>query len=296
MNIINYYNTIINIVGTFRMRENDLAISVPIALEYGYKLFDTSTNYKNEQYLGDILRNELRQRGIKRSDVFITSKLAPKDHGYRLAHRAIQNSLEKLGVDYIDLYLVHWPGASKISPSDPRNSQLRRESWLALEESYLEGKVRAIGVSNYLLHHLIEMESYAKIIPMVNQFELHPAYILHDVISYCNTHNILVQAYSSFGEGNLLKPSFLDQYPCITDIANYHYKLPSQILLRWAIQNGYAIIPKSVSSNHICSNIDIFDFELSPQQLADIDNIHKTYSHKFCWDPIIVSEIDGSTS
>lgn len=276
-------------LGTYKMLEEHVKVAIPAALSAGYRLLDTATSYRNEQHVGKTLLEELRRCGMDRKEVFVTSKLQTADQGYEAATKAIATSLERLGLTYIDLYLIHWPGVSGMEPNDPQNSQMRRGSWKALEEALAAGKLRAIGVSNYMVSHLKEMEEYATVMPMVNQFELHPLYYPEDLIRYCQTHNIVIQAYSSLGRGKLIEPSFIEAHPRIKAMCGKHQASASQIFLRWAWQHEFGILPKSNNPERIKKNADIFKFVLDSEEMSHLDNLHQTEPLKICWDPKTVS-------
>jgi diketogulonate reductase-like aldo/keto reductase len=185
-------------LGTYQMKEDHLKEAIPAALNCGIRLIDTAASYRNEIFIGDIVRSYLScEISLSRSDLFIVSKLPPRNQGYNQAKQAIDDSLSKLGLDYIDLYIIHWPGTAGLAVNDPRNKTNRMGSWKALEEGFAMGKLRAIGVSNYLIRHLEEMKEYCTVMPMVNQFELHPGYYQTDLVAYCRMHDIFVQAYVS---------------------------------------------------------------------------------------------------
>lgn len=209
--------------------------------------------------------------------------LAPADQGYENALKAVDESLKKLDMEYIDLYLVHWPGTSKLDPSDPQNAFNRMESWKALEEMVEIGKVKSIGVSNFNLKHLKEMENYARISPAVNQFELHPAQVPNDVIDYCERKNIFIQTYASLAEGDLLLPEFLNDNQEFLHISHKYKCTIAQLLLKWPIQRGWGIIPKSVNPDRIKENISLFHFEIQKEDMYILDNFHKKVSFKKCW-------------
>lgn len=276
-------------LGTYKMVEENVKVAIPAALDAGYRLFDTATVYRNEEFVGETLRKELAARGMKRGDIFVTSKLQTADQGYEAALRAVDISMKKLGLEYIDLYLIHWPGAAGLDPTDKRNLERRKESWRALEEAMKAGKLRAIGVSNYMLNHLVEMEEYAQVTPMVNQIELHPAYFPDDVVGYCRSKGILVQAYSSLGRGKLLEGDFIDRHSLIMELAQRKQVTISQIYLRWAWQHSFSILPKSNNPERIKENADIFRFELDSEEMKYLDDIHKSEPNKICWDPKAVA-------
>ncbi|KAI8339199.1 NADP-dependent oxidoreductase domain-containing protein [Chlamydoabsidia padenii] len=254
------------------------------AIRSGYRLIDTATVYKNENALGSILKDIFTDStfNIRRSDLFITSKLSPQHQGYDNCYQAVMDSLDKLGLDYLDLYLIHWPGTSKTKLSDPVNQKNRTESYRALETLYKEGKIKQIGISNYTTTHLQHLLENASITPHVHQFELHPCLHQPDLLKLCQQHNIQVQAYSSLGEGKLI-----DGTVCVEGLKDIATRLQSSealVLLRWALQHHWAIIPKSTSPHRVQENADVWNIELSPEDMTHLDNIHKTQSHRFCWD------------
>ncbi|KAJ2387727.1 hypothetical protein GGI23_006209, partial [Coemansia sp. RSA 2559] len=194
-------------LGTWQQRDPATVKRVVLqALDAGYRLIDTASAYRNEQAIGSALAEAFddRESGLRRDDVWITSKLAPKQQGFDGASAAVLVSLRDLQTDYIDLYLIHWPGVSGRPPESIEHTVYRRESWRALENLYRQGKIRAIGVSNYTCAHLEEMKEYAEIMPMVNQCELHPWCPQTDLLKYCHSNSIAFTAYASFGEGSLL--------------------------------------------------------------------------------------------
>lgn len=266
-------------LGLYLMEPKEALAAVSAAYAAGYRLFDTATIYRNEHALSEALHS---LKCASEKDVFVTTKLQSKDHGYEAAKKAISTSLSELRRDHIDLYLVHWPAGSRIPLASPKHAELRRATWSALEEAYEEGKVRAIGVSNYTVKHLREMEGYARVMPHVNQIELHPAYYRAQalVIEYCKKKNIVVQAYASLAEGKLLHGSYRDA----EDIAERHGKKAAHVLLRWALQHGWAIIPKSSNAERIKENFDIYDFVLTDAEMHTLDNRAEP-EFKVCWSP-----------
>jgi methylglyoxal/glyoxal reductase len=188
-----------------------------------------------------------------------------------------------LGLEYIDLYLIHWPGTAKLDPSDPLNYENRKESWRALEECVRMGKIKSIGVSNYTLKHLSEMEKYATIKPAVHQFELHPAHVPTEIIKYCQDNAIFIQTYASLGEGALLEPQFLKENTEFAQIASKNGCTVPQLLLKWALQHSWGIIPKSVNLDRIKENISLDHFNIDYNDLNVLDEFHKKTSFKKCW-------------
>ncbi|KAK2564830.1 Glyoxal reductase, partial [Acropora cervicornis] len=278
-----------------------------VFFSFVFNISDTAAVYRNEADIGRSLKELLPKYGLTRKDVFITSKLSPRDHGFDSAEKACLNSVEALGCKYLDLYLIHWPGVQKLKREDPKNAQLRNESWQALEKLYKAGLVRSIGVSNYTVDHLEELLQFALVVPAVLQVEFHPRLYQKNLHEYCQSKRIWLQAYTSLGQGKLLDEEV------VRSIATQHNKSTAQVLLRWALQHGvgkcmqYAcfkpyleagqtfaikslelhcftgIIPKSVRSQHIQDNISITEFELSAYNMESL-NLINSDTH-FCWDP-----------
>eukprot|EP00735_Rhodelphis_limneticus_P011207 TRINITY_DN4276_c0_g1::TRINITY_DN4276_c0_g1_i1::g.8046::m.8046 TRINITY_DN4276_c0_g1::TRINITY_DN4276_c0_g1_i1::g.8046 ORF type:complete len:285 (-),score=17.26,sp/P22045/PGFS_LEIMA/46.40/1e-84,Aldo_ket_red/PF00248.16/3.1e-56 TRINITY_DN4276_c0_g1_i1:650-1504(-) len=264
-------------LGTFRSRGQDAYDAVKHALELGYRHIDTAAIYRNEEQVGKAIRDS----GIPRAEVFLTSKLAPTDMlSYEGVLQSFERSLQELQTGYLDLYLIHWPGAAKLQVQDPRNQDRRKQAWLALEKLYQEGKCRAIGVSNYYQHHLEDLFKYCSIKPMVNQFEIHPMLQQRALRDFCATNNIICEAYSSLGQGDLLG------HTIVLDIAQELQRTPAQILLRWALQQPLVIMPKSIRKERIAENCMLYDFELSPKHMQLLDSLEQ--NKHFCWDPTSV--------
>ena len=248
---------------------------------------DTAAVYRNEAELGEVLSEWLssEEPARQRQDLFVTSKLAPKDQGYEETLAVCHRSLELLRLEYLDLFLVHWPGKHGLKPEDPLNRQHRAGTWRAMEELYASGKVRAIGVSNYTVRHLEEMllpgPEAVKIPPMVNQVELHPWFNQRELIQYCQGKGIVLQAYSSLGQGEVCSDERL------VSLAQRHNKTPAQILLRWGLQHGCPVIPKSARPERIRENFQVMDFELTNEDMAFLDSTPQ--NRKICWDPETVT-------
>jgi diketogulonate reductase-like aldo/keto reductase len=236
--------------------------AVRAALELGYRHIDTARVYRNEHDVGAAVRAS----GVPRDQVFVTTKLWNDDQGYDSALRALDKSLERLGLDYVDLYLIHWPVAGK-----------RRDSWRALEQAFADGKARAIGVSNYLVPHLDELTRYANTLPHVNQIELSPFLQRRDARALCAKHGIVVEAYSPLTRGEKLAD------PTVTKIAKAVSRTPAQVLLRWGIQQGAVVLPKSVHRERIAENGALFDFSLSADQMRELDGLEENLATG--WDP-----------
>lgn len=232
------------------------------ALDTGYRAIDTAAVYGNEEGVGQALK----EYGLKREDIFVTTKVANSDQGYEQTLAAFETSLTKLGLEYIDLYLIHWPLAETFV-----------ETWQALETLYKRKKVRAIGVCNFHEHHMEKLLETAEIVPMVNQIELHPFLSQVPLREYCQSRGIVVEAYSPLGSGQLLNNKELKK------IAKKHNKSVAQIILRWDWQIGVITIPKSVHKERIEENADIFDFELSDEDMTFIDSLNK--NERVGWNP-----------
>ncbi|WP_170006355.1 aldo/keto reductase [Bacillus fonticola] len=242
-------------LGVFKVEDGQEVISsVKAAIEAGYKSIDTAAIYRNEEGVGQAIR----ESEISRDELFITTKVWNDDQGYESTLQAFEESRKKLGLDVIDLYLIHWPVRGKY-----------KDTWRALETLYKDGKVRAIGVSNFHVHHLEDLMEDAEIVPMVNQVEFHPHLSQRPLRDFCQTHHIQLEAWSPLKQGNLL------QDPLLQKIADKYGKSVAQIILRWDLQTGVITIPKSVKAHRISENADIFDFELSPEDLAAIDGLNK---------------------
>lgn len=242
--------------GVFKVKEGDeVYTSVLEALKAGYRLIDTAAIYGNEEGVGRALKDS----GIPREEIFLTTKLWNSDQGYESAFRAFEVSLEKLGTDYVDLYLVHWPGKDKYV-----------ESYKALEKLLQEKKVRAIGVCNFHIHHLEKLMAETKIIPAMNQIELHPLMNQKAIRDYCRDRGIQVEAWGPLMQGKEDLAA-----PVLVALSEKYGKSPAQIILRWHFQNGVLAIPKSVTPSRIKENISIFDFELSQEDMAQIDGMNQ---------------------
>lgn len=236
--------------------------AVTLALELGYRHIDTARVYGNEADVGAAVRDG----AVPRDQIFITTKLWNDDHGYDSALRALDKSLGRLGVDQVDLYLIHWPVEGK-----------RRDTWRALERALADGRARAIGVSNYLVPHLRELLGEAKVIPHVNQIELSPFLQRRDTCAMCREHGIAIEAYSPLTQGKRLG------HPTVTAVARAVGRTPAQVLLRWGIQHGFVVLPKSVRRERIAENAAVFDFELPAGAMSQLDGLEEGLT---CgWDP-----------
>ena len=244
-----------------RETRDQTTAAVETALRAGYRLIDTAASYLNERQVGE----GIRRSGANRRDIFVTTKLWLSEYGADKAPRAFEASLRKLGLDYVDLYLLHWP-----LPSD---FEATVASYKAAEKLLAEGRARAIGVSNFSPTHLKNLMDQTEIVPAVNQVELHPGFQQKALRAFHREHGILTQAWSPIG-GSIRrfgKGSDPLNDATIAEIAARHGKTPAQVTLRWHIQNGVSAIPKSFNAGRIAQNFDVFDFELSPEDMARID-------------------------
>ena len=227
--------------------------SVLTAIKAGYRSIDTAKDYGNEEDVG----NAVRECDIPRNELFITTKVWNADQGYEQTLKAFEVSRQKLGLDYIDLYLIHWPVKEKF-----------KETWKALEKLYRDGFVRAIGVSNFNIHHLEELINSSSINPMINQVELHPLLSQKKLRDFCKSNKIQIEAWSPLMQGAL-------NIPELVNIGKKYGKTPAQVVLRWDIQNGIVTIPKSSTERRIIENSDIFDFELSSEDMNIINGLNE---------------------
>lgn len=248
--------------GTWQTPDGDVAKkSVIDAINSGYRLIDTAAAYGNEESIG----KGIKESDINRYDLFVTTKLWNDKHGYRETIQAIDESLEKLGLDYLDLYLIHWP-----NPKAVRDhwAELNAESWRAMEDQYKAGKLRAIGVSNFRREHMDELLKTASVRPAVNQIYLNPSDMQEKVVSYNNELDILSEAYSPLGTGGLIGNK------TVGEVAEHYGKTPAQVLLRWSLQHQFAPLPKSVHTDRIKENVDIFDFVIDEEDMKNLDGLH----------------------
>jgi len=232
------------------------------ALAAGYRHFDSAQYYQNEKLLG----TAWPQSGVAREEFFLTTKIAVTNFGAKRTAKSFQESLQKLGCDYVDLLLLHFPV-----------SVLRKSSWLELEKIQAAGGAKSIGVSNYTIRHLEEMKSYAREMPAVNQVELHVFLQQPELLEYCREHEIVVEAYSPLAHGKNM------DNPVVSEIAQEYGKSYAQIMLRWCLQKGLVVLPKSVTPERIRENIDLYDFELSDDDMTKLANLDQNL--RTCWDP-----------
>ena len=242
-------------LGTYQSdNDQEVVDAVSYALEVGYRHIDTASAYGNEVGVG----KGIKESGLTREDLFIVSKVWNTEQGYESTLKAFEGSLNRLDLDYLDLYLVHWPVAGKY-----------KDTWRALEKLYHEKRVRAIGVSNFMQHHLEDLLKNSEIIPMVDQMEFHPYVVQQNLVDYCKSKGIQYEAWSPFMQGKLFQLDICKQ------MSEKYNKTPAQVILRWNLQKGVVTIPKSVKKDRIKANADIFDFVLSSSDVAYLDSLDR---------------------
>jgi len=247
--------------GTWQTPDGETAInSIKIAMNYGYRHIDGAAIYGNEKGVG----TGIKVCGIDRKELFVTSKVWNSERGYETALKAFEKSLKDLQLDYLDLYLIHWPAtANKFT----NWQQINSDTWRAMEQLYNNGKIRAIGVSNFLEHHLDPLLENAEIMPSVNQIEFHPGYKQNDCVNFCRDNNIQVEGWSPLGRGKVLGNATLKE------IANRYNKSVAQLCIRWAMQNNVLPLPKSITPNRIKENFEVFDFNISESDMELINEM-----------------------
>ncbi|MCU5000558.1 aldo/keto reductase [Bacillus tropicus] len=248
-------------LGVFKVEEGpELVEAIKSAIKAGYRSIDTAAIYGNEVAVGEGIRAGIEATGISREELFITSKVWNADQGYEETIAAYEESLKKLQLDYLDLYLVHWPVEGKY-----------KDTWRALETLYKEKRVRAIGVSNFQIHHLQDVIQDAEIKPMINQVEYHPRLTQKELQTFCKEQGIQMEAWSPLMQGQLLDNETLQA------IAEKHGKTTAQVILRWDLQNGVITIPKSTKEHRIIANADVFNFELTKEDMEKIDALNENH-------------------
>lgn len=264
--------------GTYKLKNEEVAGPVLEALKAGYRLIDTAQVYENEKGVGDALRRS----GLGRGDVVIETKVWRSSHGYERTIAACNASLKKLGVDYVDLYVIHWPGCKTgwplargtCCPKDWTPKMRDTGTWRAMEDLYTQGKVKAIGVTNYSVRHIKELLKSCRIKPMVNQVEFHPRLVQSELLEFCKKQGIAVQAYASLGSGDAGQAESFFAFAPVQAAAKAHRVSPAQVLLRWALQKGCHIVPKSVRKERVKENAGVFNFKLSAGEMKAIDKLH----------------------
>ncbi len=257
--------------GVFQINSNDeTADCVKKAIKHGYRSIDTATAYGNEAGVG----RGIKESGIKREDLFITTKVWNSDQGYNETLESFKSSMERLMLDYLDLYLIHWPV--------PKNNKYV-ETWKALETLNRDGKVRAIGVSNFNISHLENIITQCNIVPAINQVEFHPWFLQEELFAYMKQKGIIAEAWSPLGGGALLNNKTLLENEILIGIAKKYNKTVAQVIIRWDIQKNVITIPKSSKEDRIASNGDVFNFELSDQDIKIIESVN--INHRIGPDP-----------
>jgi len=247
--------------GTWQTPDGETAVqAVKSAIENGYRHIDTAAVYQNEVGVGQ----GIMASGVDRKELFVTSKVWNTERGYEKTIAAFHQTLSDLQLDYLDLYLIHWPAIAK---QHDNWEQLNAETWRAMEDLYKAGKIKAIGVSNFLPHHLESLLQQCTITPMVNQIEFHPGYMQKETVEYCQKHDILVEAWSPLGNGKLLSN------PLLQEIAQKYDKSVAQLCIRWVLQHNLLPLPKSITPERIKQNADVFDFDISADDMNKIDNM-----------------------
>ncbi|KAG9316197.1 Aldo/keto reductase [Chiua virens] len=240
--------------------------SVLTAFEAGYRHIDSAQAYKNEAAVGEAVR----ESGLERGDVFITTKCVSRTHGYDSTFKGVDESLSRFGFDYIDLFLIHDPFSG---------TELRLDTYRALLDAQKAGKIRTVGVSNYGVKHLEEIKNAGLPMPAVNQIELHPLCQQRPIVDYCRAHEIVVQAYCPILRGQM-------GHPVIQGIANKHERDPAQVLIRWSLQKGFVPLPKSATSSRIKSNANVYEFSLGSEEVMLLDNLDLGEAGAISWNPI----------
>ncbi|WLR60002.1 aldo/keto reductase [Guptibacillus hwajinpoensis] len=242
-------------LGVWKMENNEeVKNAVTAAIDAGYKAIDTAAAYKNEEGVGAAIK----QNGIAREELFITSKVWNDDQGYETTIKAFEETISKLGIETLDLYLIHWPVEGKY-----------KETWRAMEKLYKDGRIRAIGVSNFHSNHLEDLMKDAEIKPMVNQVEFHPLLNQQELRDYCKQHSIQMEAWSPLAQGKLL------DHEVVKGIAEQHGKSTAQVIIRWDLEHEVVTIPKSSNPERIKQNFDVFDFELTTDNIRALDELNQ---------------------
>lgn len=246
--------------GTYKAKEQEGIEAITTAISKGYSLIDTAAKYENEEAIG----KGIKASGVLREEIYITSKLWRENLGFESTKKEFENSLRRLNLDYIDLYLIHWPANAKNYDNWQKTNA---DTWRAMEELQAEGKIKSIGVSNFFREHLEALFETANVIPAINQIEFHPGYWQQELVEYCKSKNIVVESWSPLARGKVFVNEVLQA------IAKKYNKSVSQVCLRWIIQHDVIVIPKSTSPNRIEENINLFDFELNAVDMERINNL-----------------------
>lgn len=248
-------------LGTWQVPDDDVLVkAIHSAVNLGYRHIDTAHIYGNERSVGVAVRT----CGVPRSKLFVTSKLWNTDRGYKETLEAFERTMDALQIGYLDLFLMHWPAARGEAITW---QSINSGTWRAMEEIYRRGRVRAIGVSNFLVHHLVPLLARAEVVPMVNQIEFHPGYMQKATFDFCRSHGIQVEAWSPLGRGALI------HHPVLVELAQQHGVTTAQIALRWCLHHGVAAVPKSLNPERQKQNAELFSFNLTPEEMERLDNL-----------------------
>ena len=248
-------------LGNRQVPDDDVLVkAIHSAVNLGYRHIDTAHIYGNERSVGVAVRT----CGVPRSKLFVTSKLWNTDRGYKETLEAFERTMDALQIGYLDLFLMHWPAARGEAMTW---QSINSGTWRAMEEIYRRGRVRAIGVSNFLVHHLVPLLARAEVVPMVNQIEFHPGYMQKATFDFCRSHGIQVEAWSPLGRGALI------HHPVLVELAQQHGVTTAQIALRWCLQHGVAAVPKSLNPERQKQNAELFSFNLTPEEMERLDNL-----------------------
>ena len=248
-------------LGNRQVPDDDVLVkAIHSAVNLGYRHIDTAHIYGNERSVGVAVRT----CGVPRSKLFVISKLWNTDRGYKETLEAFERTMDALQIGYLDLFLMHWPAARGEAMTW---QSINSGTWRAMEEIYRRGRVRAIGVSNFLVHHLVPLLARAEVVPMVNQIEFHPGYMQKATFDFCRSHGIQVEAWSPLGRGALI------HHPVLVELAQQHGVTTAQIALRWCLQHGVAAVPKSLNPERQKQNAELFSFNLTPEEMERLDNL-----------------------
>lgn len=280
--------------GTYKLKKGEAKMPILEALKAGYRLIDTASVYDNEADVG----LALHESGLTRADVVIETKHWRSSHGYDRTLKLCHQSLKKLKVNYIDLYVIHWPGCKTgwplkkgtMCPIDWTPAMRDEGTWRAMEKLYDEGKVKAIGVCNYSVRHLKQLLKTCRIRPMVNQVEFHPRLVQTELLEFCRQEGIVVQAYASLGSGDANQAVDFFALPPVRAAAEAHGVTSAQVLLRWAIEKGCHVIPKSTRRERMDENSKLFNFKLTPEEVSCIDKLHT--NQRFAWKGLDPDTVD----